>query len=141
MALRRSMYDDLMDAPIRQPVRPASAVALTCWCALVVFVWTGCADPSSVVGFEEYDSAARVRAIQQAGASKDRSAVPKLIARLESDDPAERLLAIRALERITGETHGFDHAGRTDERAAAVERWRSWHLSMHSQRTSGARDL
>jgi hypothetical protein len=45
---------------------------------------------------------------------------------LDSDDPAARLVAIRALERITGQTLGYDHAGPEHERRLAVERWMEW---------------
>jgi hypothetical protein len=61
-----------------------------------------------------------------AAAAKDRSAVPGLVERLDSQDGGERLLAITALERITGERLGYDHAGPAAERAAAVARWQRW---------------
>ncbi len=89
----------------------------------------GCADPESAVGFEEKDPAARLRAIRQAASTNDASAIPSLISLLQSDDAAERLLAIRALERMTGETRGYDHAAPLDERNAAVERWATWYAS------------
>jgi hypothetical protein len=80
-----------------------------------------------VVGFQENDPAARLRAIQKAAASGDRGAIPDLINELESDDPAERLLAIRALERITGQTLGYDHAAGLTERQEGVRRWAEWY--------------
>ena len=46
---------------------------------------------------------------------------------LESSDPASRLVAIRALERLTGETMGYDHAGSVPERGVAVDRWWVWY--------------
>ena len=61
-----------------------------------------------------------------AAAARDRAAVPGLVERLESQDGGERLLAITALERITGERLGYDHAGPAGERSAAVDRWRAW---------------
>jgi hypothetical protein len=44
---------------------------------------------------------------------------------LDSDDPATRLLAIDALERITGETLGFDASAPETERRNAVDRWQA----------------
>lgn len=61
-----------------------------------------------------------------AAATRDRRAIPGLIGRLDSQDGGERLLAITALRRITGETQGYDHAGPPAEREAAVSRWRAW---------------
>lgn len=43
---------------------------------------------------------------------------------LASDDPAERLVAIGTLERLTGERLGYDPAGHPSARAAAIARWR-----------------
>lgn len=86
----------------------------------------GCANPEQTVGFTEYDNAARLRAVRAAAASGDQSAVPALIARLSSDDPAERLLANSALERLTGTTMGYQHAVPPDQRQAAIDRWNQW---------------
>jgi len=71
-----------------------------------------------------------------AAASSDRSAVPGLIERLSSEDPGERLMAIRTLEWITGHTFGYDHAAGSRDREAAIERWTRWN---EMQRKEGAR--
>jgi hypothetical protein len=68
----------------------------------------------------------RLNAMLDAAATGDRAAVPGLISRLDSQDGGERLLAITSLKRITGETHGYEHAGPPAERDAAVARWRAW---------------
>lgn len=85
----------------------------------------GCMPPIPA-GFDSPDPAMRLEAIASAGESRDPSAVPDLIEQLESTDPGARLLAIRALERITGETFGYDYAAPLWERAEAVDRWRRW---------------
>lgn len=90
-------------------------------------VGASCADPDKAVGFNETNPAARLRAVRQAAKTEDPSAIRPLITRLDSDDPAERLLAIRTLERITGETMGYDHAAPRHERDAAVKRWATWY--------------
>lgn len=95
--------------------------------ALLCLVLTGCANPDSAVGFDEPSPAARLRAIRQAGEQGDKSAIPGLIGELESDDPAERILAIRTLEKLTGQTHGYDHAASPDDRRAAAGRWAKWY--------------
>lgn len=88
---------------------------------------SGCANPSEVVGFDEPDPGAQIRAIQQAAVHGDRSSIGSLIRLLASDDPAERLLSIRTLERITGETMGYDHAGTLASRREAIDRWAAWY--------------
>lgn len=61
-----------------------------------------------------------------AASTGDKSSIPGLIERLSSNDPAERLLAIRSLERLTGETKGYDHAASPQKRNQAIERWATW---------------
>jgi HEAT repeat protein len=85
--------------------------------------------PTSEPGLGSRDPAMRLDAMATAAATKDKSAVPGLIQRLDSQDGGERLLAIEALERITGERHGYDHAGPAAEREAGVQRWRDWALA------------
>lgn len=94
---------------------------------IATFFVAGCSNPNDAVGFEENDPAARMRAIRQAAAAEDQGSIQPLILRLESDDPAERLLAIHTLERLTGQTLGYDHAAPRQERAAAVQRWAEWY--------------
>jgi hypothetical protein len=74
--------------------------------------------------FESPEPAARNAAIVNAAAREDRTAIPHLVRMLESDDPATRSLAISALERLTGQTHGFEAWETPLKRAEAVSRWR-----------------
>lgn len=97
----------------------------------------GCANPESAVGFTEPDTAARMRAIRRAGALQDQQAVPALISRLDSDDPAERLLAIRTLEKITGETQRFEYAASKEQREAGVRKWVEWYAQAHAREVGG----
>lgn len=95
--------------------------------AFIVGAAGGCATPPQ--GFDSPEPASRLRAITQAARERDASAIPDLIRALESDDPAVRLFAIRALERVTGETRGYDHAAPESRRREAVDRWAAWHGS------------
>jgi HEAT repeat protein len=82
--------------------------------------------PTSDPGLASRDPAMRIDAMATAAETKDRSAIPGLIQRLDSQDGGERLLAIVALERITGDRLGYDHEAPIAEREAGVERWRAW---------------
>jgi len=86
----------------------------------------GCTDPSTVVGFDEADPGARIRAIQQASGQEDRQSLGKLIEALDSDDPAVRFLAVRALEKRTGQTFGYEHFASRSDREAAMKSWQDW---------------
>ena len=85
----------------------------------------GCGSGPSISegGLDSPDPAARLYAIQRAGQTKDRSKIMPLIERLDSDDAAERLLAINALERITGTRHGYDPYGTAQQRVSAIDAW------------------
>ncbi len=108
--------------------RPLIAAALLAPMGAACLI--GCSDlPAREVGFDSSDPAGRVDALRDAAASGDRSAIPGLIVTLGSDDPAQRMLANRALVRLTGRDFGFDHAADPGARAAGVERWRSWWAS------------
>lgn len=88
--------------------------------------WAGaCSSPPR--GFASPDPGARLDAIVDAAADEDPGAVRPLIVLLESDDPAVRLAAIRTLERITGETFGYDFAAPAWKRREQVDRWEAWY--------------
>lgn len=82
--------------------------------------------PTIRPSFDSPEPAARNAAIVAAARSGDRRAVPDLVRMLDSDDPATRLLAIRTLERLTGQTFGYDHAAESRDREPAVRRWREF---------------
>lgn len=93
--------------------------------------WTatggGClSDPSANVGFNEPDPHARIRAARLAAETDDRAAIPDMIQMLNSDDAAERMTAIGALERMTGLTMGYRHFDPRPVRAEAIDRWTEW---------------
>jgi len=64
-----------------------------------------------------------VRLETHAGDQHRMENIPQLIASLDSDDPAVRLFAIQALERITGERFGYVPYAPPHKRRAAVDRW------------------
>lgn len=93
------------------------------WLWLVMMVG-GCVEIPR--GFDSPEPAARMQAAVDAAARNDRSAIPKIISLLDSDDPATRMVAIRSLERLTGQTLGYDHAAPETQRAQAIQRWVDW---------------
>lgn len=107
---------------IGAPVLPAALAACI----------AGCAGEAS---FDSPESAARLRAIQRAAAENDRSSIPRLIEMLDSDDPAVRILSIRTLESMTGQTLGYDPTAPSYERTPAVDRWQEWYASQQGQYT------
>jgi len=90
--------------------------------ALVLTV-AGCTAPERRADFGSIDPSERSAAAANAAAERDASAVPDLIAMLDSSDAAARMVAIAALERITGQRLGYDATAGRAERNAAVDRW------------------
>jgi hypothetical protein len=72
------------------------------------------------------DPSLKIPAIKTAADGKNRSQVGQLIKDLDSDDPAVRFYSIGALERLTGQTFGYQYFVDDEKRAPAVERWKAW---------------
>jgi hypothetical protein len=73
------------------------------------------------------DPSLKIPAIKTSAEKKDFSAVKQLIKDLESDDPAVRFYSISALERLTGQTFGYQYFVEDEKRTPAVEKWKAWH--------------
>jgi HEAT repeat protein len=71
------------------------------------------------------DAESRIAGIVAAAESDDPADLPLLVEALDDDDAAVRLFAIEALERRTGQTHGYSPYAPPAERAEAVDRWRA----------------
>lgn len=111
-------------------VRSPTGVQVLAGVVLPILAAGGCAPEAA--SFDSREPGARLEASFKAVESRDGASTDELIRMLQSDDPAERLVAIRSLERLTGQTLGYDHAGPEAEREAAVERWVAWWKASHS---------
>jgi hypothetical protein len=72
------------------------------------------------------DPVNNIPAIQKAAETRDTKSVPALVGQLNSDDPAVRLYAIQALQRITGKTFDYHFYDEVDERRPAIARWQAY---------------
>ena len=93
--------------------------------ALLVFALSGCASPEKP-SLSSKDPNLLIPAMQEAARTHDEQAVGQLVVDLESDDPAIRFYAIRALKEITGNTLGYRYYDEDAERKPAVKRWKQW---------------
>lgn len=83
--------------------------------------------PRDQAGFNAIGPAHRLDAIVLAADASDRDSLRGLIQQLDSDDAAARLLAIRALERRTGQTLGYQHDDPPWRRDRAAAAWVAWY--------------
>ncbi len=106
-------------------VRPPAWMTLRCaWlCAVTLATATGCSPAPLRASFDSPSPTERAYAIERAAREHDLEAVPRIIEQLHSEDPAVRMVAITALERLTGETHGYVHFAPRYKRDEAIDRW------------------
>ena len=86
----------------------------------------GCALPDQRASFDSDDPIERSLAASKAASVRDAQSVPELVAMLESADPAQRMVAIASLERITGQRMDYDPSAPEWERQKAVRGWITW---------------
>jgi len=91
-----------------------------------VLAWSSGCGPAIRPDFNSPEPAARNMAIVRAGDARDAGATRDLVRMLASDDPATRLLAIEALDRVTGERLGYDASDPPERRREALDRWGAW---------------
>ncbi len=93
-------------------------------CIATAFAW-GCSAEVSPA-YDDPVPEARIGAIRRSAESLDRSQYGNNIESLDDNDPSVRLAAIGALQRMSGETLGYRFNAPSDERAAAIARWKAW---------------
>lgn len=108
------------------PFKPAARIFFAGAAAATLGWGTACSVPPEQEGFTSPSPQARARAVGTAVAAEDREAIPSLITMLGSDDPAHRMLAIRALEQMTGQTFGYVHTDPEPRREEAIAAWVEW---------------
>jgi hypothetical protein len=93
---------------------------------LVACLLGGCAPKGERlrVLLEDRDPSVQVRAIRAVAEQERHELIPALIDRLDDEDPAVRLYAILALEKLTGTRHGYDYAASSVDRQVAIDQWR-----------------
>lgn len=82
--------------------------------------------PETKPGFDSPAPSKRLDAIVDASHLEDDESLVKLVEKLRSQAPAERMFAIRSLEIRTGQTLGYDHAAEHWQRIEAYNRWLTW---------------
>lgn len=82
-----------------------------------------CGASPTAGGFDAANPAARSQAILTAVVKGDLSAISRIVEQLDADDPAIRMIAIEALQRLTGETYGYKHYDPAYVRREAIAKW------------------
>lgn len=100
-------------------------MAAACLLGVLWLGLSGCASGRLRPDFDSPYPTAKMYAIEQAvrDGQSDQKTILRIIEQLDSDDPAVRFVAISALERLTGDTHGYDHTAPRLERDKAIARW------------------
>jgi hypothetical protein len=93
--------------------------------ALACLFMAGCL-PSGDPALSHDDPAVKIPAIKRAAVEGRHESLGHLIRDLDSDDPAVRVYAIAALERIAGERFEYQPYHDEEQRKPAIQRWREW---------------
>jgi HEAT repeat protein len=115
-----------MDSRVSRPAAAILTIATCCVAALAAGSSVSCTAPRPPVSIQNEDTDIKVLAIKKAVREKDKSAIPKLVEELSSDDPAVRFYAIEALEELTGQTLDYKYYQDDEGRKEAVEKWKKW---------------
>lgn len=106
--------------------RLATLISTTCLLA-------ACSGVEPERGFHSSDPIQRVHALADAIETADHASIPDLIGMLDSQDPAVRMLAIRGLERLTGDNRGYAWDDPVSQRNQAISRWSEWWRSTRAR--------
>ncbi|MHC5005637.1 MAG: hypothetical protein ACYTJ0_21260 [Planctomycetota bacterium] len=90
---------------------------------LTVPATASCGPPDLTQYTSDVAPAEKVRRAAASAEDRDPESLRWIVEQLDSDDPVVRLTAITALERRTGETHGYRYDAPAREREPAVRRW------------------
>ena len=86
----------------------------------------GCTAPQPPLVVSDPDPSVKIPATVAAVENHDMSSVRQMIKDLDSDDPAVRFYAFSALQKLTGETFGYQYFADEDKRAPAAGKWKAW---------------
>lgn len=117
-------------APALAPQRHEATMTLHNWrwlAAPLALMSAGCSvAPKNFRKISDPAPIVRARSVSLGDQLPQQTVVPALIDRLEDKDPVVRLAAHEELKKGTGRTFGFIPWGTDADRAAAVQRWRTW---------------
>lgn len=91
-------------------------------CALAALMNSGCRAPGDLDSPNPYE---RARAVVASAESDGGRVTHRLVNLLSDEDPAVRMYAILALERLTGRTYEYQYWESPAQRQRAIHRWRN----------------
>ncbi len=86
----------------------------------------GCSAPRGPIEVTNPDPSGKIPAMKKAVREHDMTVARQLVKDLDSDDPAVRLFAIHALQKLTGQRYGYDYFADELQRKPALEQWKLW---------------
>jgi hypothetical protein len=93
---------------------------------LLGLLLVGCTRPTPAPTLGSPDPAVSIPAMKKAVRDKDLAAARYLIQDLDSSDPAVRMYAINALEKLTGHRFDYEYYVAEEQRRPAVDKWKQW---------------
>jgi hypothetical protein len=93
---------------------------------VTILLLASCQAPRGPLVIDDPDPSIKIPAMREAALQRDKTKLCKLVAQLDSDDPAVRFYAINSLKDLTGETFGYVYYEDDDKRKPAVVKWKKW---------------
>ena len=122
------------DSVATGPLRSAATALIVAACGAVVLApLAGCGRGRVKPVIGSRDPSEKIPGIVQAVRKRDLPKARYMVKALSSDDPAVRMFAIGGLERLTGETFGYNYYDDEDAREPAVKRWQQWLAAQQEQ--------
>lgn len=90
-----------------------------------VLTVSGCGSSNARRQLGSINPQERAEAIVELTDQGDRNAAAQFVALLDDDDPAVRMYAIVALEKLFGRDYGYEYYSRPAERRVAIARWQA----------------
>jgi len=94
---------------------------------------SGCSAPRPTIEVTNPDPSGKIPAMKKAVREHDLTVVRQLVKDLDSDDPAVRLFAIQALEKLTGQRYGYEYYADELQRKPALSAWQQWLAQQEGQ--------
>ncbi len=86
----------------------------------------GCTAPRERRIVSNPDPSGKIPAIKEAVEHNDLTVARQLVKDLDNDDPAVRFYAGQGLERLTGDSFGYEYYLDDQQRKPAIDRWKQW---------------
>ena len=116
-------FNLILSNPFTKPTREATSLNIFIFTLISALSACSAGHHPTLADLQAPDPESRLAAIQLAAQTENPETIPDLIANLDSDDPAVRLMAIGTLRKLTGQSYHYRFDAPPDQRDRATTAW------------------